>query len=151
MRLFKDAAGREWEVKLTIGSAKKLSERLKPFEIDLMNIEQVLVRFADILFFTEVIWETVRDQAEAKGITADEFLDAFSGDLLYRARQAWLNEYIDFFPDPAARKTVRELLARSEKMADLQRRMVITELEKQFNGLTSTSTPDEPGSTILKT
>ena len=88
MRLFKDAAGREWEVKLTIGSAKKLSERLKPFEIDLMNIEQVLVRFADILFFTEVIWETVRDQAEAKGITADEFLDAFSGDLLYRARQA---------------------------------------------------------------
>lgn len=142
MKIFKDTKDREWEIKLTIGSARKLAERLKPLDVDLMNIEQVLVRFADILFFTDVIWETIRDQAAEKNVSVEDFADALSGNVLFQARQSWLDEYIDFFPDPTARKTVRELLARSEKMAELQSRMILAGLDDQFNGLTSTVTPD---------
>jgi len=99
MRTFNDAAGREWNLALTIGSASRVRDVLS---IDLLQPEAgdppLLTRLGtDELLLGEVICCLLADQFEKHKVTEEQVRDAFDGKTLLAAQKAFYEELIDFF------------------------------------------------------
>lgn len=100
MHSFTDTAGREWQIELTIGAVKQL--KVSELKIDLLKINEgkptLLTRlFTDIELGIDVIWELVRKQAEERGLTVIDFVEALGGDAATDAKDAFDQELVDFF------------------------------------------------------
>ncbi len=118
MRTFRDSKGRTWELSLTIGSAKRVRDKLG---INLLEPEggdpPLLTRLAtDVILFCDVLYVMVQPEAERLQVSDIDFGEALGGDALAEATNAFYEEMIDFF-----RLCGRMDLA---KMADKQRTML---------------------------
>lgn len=99
MSTFKDAAGREWSIRLTVGSAMAVRDRL---DVDLLQPEvgdpPLLTRLGtDELFLGEVLCVLLEDQFEKQGLSETDVKKSFDGKTLLDAQDAFYAELIDFF------------------------------------------------------
>ena len=102
MRSWKNKDGAEWVIDITIGSVKRVRDLAK---IDLLNIDvedenkkTVMQRMAsDVELLADVIWCLSAPQAEAKGITQEQFFHAMGGDATDAAIRAFYEELEAFF------------------------------------------------------
>jgi len=99
MKTFNDAAGRTWTISLTLGTAARVRDVLG---IDLLQPEvgdpPLLTRLGtDELLLGGVICCLLAGQFEANKVTEQEVRDAFDGNTLLAAQQAFYEELIDFF------------------------------------------------------
>lgn len=98
MKFFKDTTGREWEVKVTVGSIARVQDELG---IDLTRIfddKSPDSRLAtDHLLLWRVICCLVKPQLTARDITADELGDALDEAAGEAAGLAVIEAVIDFF------------------------------------------------------
>lgn len=126
---FRDGAGREWSVKVTIGSLRRC---LDLSGIDILNLfgqrqsaqdgeepspPPVLELFLDLDVLGRTLYAVCKPDADKRGVEIDEFLDALSGDVIEEARRALLESCVTFYPSPAMRRAFRT---------------VVTELLSQF-------------------
>ena len=130
MHGFKDLAGRYWSVRVDVGAVKRVRSALG---VDLMQVAQgknseggrepgVLERLAsDPVLLVDVIYVLCRDQAEAHGVSDEEFGAAMAGDALDHAVQAMLGAIVDFFPHPRERAALKRLLEAAAQEADRAR------------------------------
>lgn len=98
MRTFADKTGREWQLSVTIGDARRVQTML---DVNLLDITvgdpPLLTRLAtDIILLVDVIWALVQPQAAAAGITDEQFGEIM-GDGLEAANDALMAELADFF------------------------------------------------------
>ena len=96
---FKDAAGREWTVAITIGAAREIRDKLG---VDLLQPEQgdppLLTRLGtDEMLLAEVILCLIADQIEQRQLTERDIRNLFDGRTLLAAHQAFYRELVDFF------------------------------------------------------
>ena len=61
------------------------------------------------MLLVDVLYAAVKPEADAKGVTDEEFGRAMSGDAIEMATTALLDEVIDFFPE-TKRKVFRKIL-----------------------------------------
>ncbi len=112
MPVFKDANGREWQIKL---DAPKIMEVRKACEIDLGALDASIFSTleGDPVKLVDVLWVLCRGQVE--GVTDTDFGQSLVGDPIETATKALYDAYCDFFP------TRKRLLLRSlaEKQAAL--------------------------------
>ncbi len=118
MKTFTDTAGRTWTVALTIDAAKRVKSLL---DVNLLELEAgdppLLTRLGtDVILLCDVIFALVKPQADAAGVSDQEFAAALGGDAILAAQTAFYEELADFF-----RKLGRGDLA---KAVDAQRRMI---------------------------
>jgi hypothetical protein len=118
MKTFTDTAGRTWTVALTIDAAKRVKSLL---DVNLLELEAgdppLLTRLGtDVILLCDVIFALVKPQADAAGVSDQEFAAALGGDVVLSAQTAFYEELVDFF-----RKLGRGDLA---KAVDAQRRMI---------------------------
>ncbi len=118
MRTFTDTAGRTWTLALTIDAAKRVKSVL---DVNLLELEAgdppLLTRLGtDVILLCDVIFALVKPQADAAGMSDQEFAAALGGDVVLAAQTAFYEELVDFF-----RKLGRGDLA---KAACAQRRMI---------------------------
>jgi len=99
MKTFKDSAGREWQLALTLGTAMTVRDRLG---VDLLQPESgeppLLTRLGtDEILLGEVLCVTLEDQFDKHGVTPEAIRGAFDGQTLLAAQQAFYEELVDFF------------------------------------------------------
>ena len=133
MKTFTDNTGRTWTLSVTVGTIKRVRALCG---VDLANIITMesgktpnvglLERLAsDPVLLVDVLFAVCKPEADAKGITDEEFGRAMAGDAIELAATALLDEIIDFFPE-AKRKVFRKILdasrrfeARSKQLAGI--------------------------------
>jgi hypothetical protein len=118
MKTFTDTAGRAWTIALSIDAVKRVKHLL---HVDLLTPETgdppVLTRLGtDIILLCDVIFVLVKPQADAAGVTDEEFGAALGGEAIMAAQTAFYEELILFFQG----------LGRSDlaKAVDTQRRII---------------------------
>jgi len=118
MKTFTDNAGRAWTLSLTIDAAKRVKGLLN---VNLLELEAgdppLLTRLGtDVILLCDVIFALVKPQADAAGVSDEQFGAALGGEAILAAQTAFYEELVDFF-----RKLGRTDLA---KAVDAQRRMI---------------------------
>jgi len=118
VKTFTDSAGRAWTLALTIDAAKRVKSLL---DVNLLELEAgdppLLTRLGtDVILLCDTIFALVKPQADAAGVTDEQFAAAMGGDAILAAQTAFYGELVDFF-----RKLGRTDLA---KAVDAQRRMI---------------------------
>ena len=138
---FRDMAGREWRVRLTLGV---LTAVRKATGVSLGDVMQKPDRLAEFLCddpvrFGQVVWCCVEADAAARGVTADDFYAAFDGSTLEAAGEAVLVAVVDFFPRSAVGRRIRGNLRAA--LNDVDR-----EMADRAGAALSTSRPSAGGS-----
>ena len=128
MKTFKDNADRTWTVTVNVDSIKRVRSLLN---IDLMEavegklIEQLI---GDPVLLCDVIYCVCKEDADAKGITDEEFGRAMAGDAIELATTALLEELVDFFPQ-GKRQLLRKALAKLETLQETMLAVVSERLD----------------------
>ena len=101
MKTFKTTDGTAWQVVVNVGTIKRVHDDTGLRLTDLFaSAEKIGAFFADDVKFCEVLFSTIRPQAEAAGKTLDDFLAGIDGTVIEGAVEALLAEVADFFQEP---------------------------------------------------
>lgn len=115
MRTFKDNADRTWTVTVNVDAIKRVRSLL---DVDLMEAVEgrLLERLVgDPVLLCDVIYCVCKEDADAKGISDEDFGRAMAGDAIELATTALLEELVDFFPQ-GKRELLRKALAKLETL-----------------------------------
>jgi hypothetical protein len=96
MASFKDAIGREWEIKF---DAPKLNRIRTECEVDLTAMDgKDFERVADDPFLlVNTLWFVLKPQAVLAGVTEEQFAEGLVGEFIDRAVECLLKAITDFF------------------------------------------------------
>lgn len=152
MRSFKDRAGREWKVDITVLTVERVKTACN---VDMPGL--VLERMggldallADHLKVSEVIFECGRPFAG--DATLEDLRAQWDGSTADAAIEAWLEELIGFFPDARKRGALRKALTGLREMgtqvmemgaAELAPENIKTEAAKLYQRLRQMSSASE--------
>ncbi len=148
MKIFKDANGGEWSFELTAFEFKRTRDKFG----DLIDPDYCYNKTRDAVFLVDLLFELVGEQAAKRGIDAAAFARLFKGDAVESARQAFLEEYVAFFPS-RARERLSETIAkidRGRELTAIAGAANLTEelarLERSVSADSSSSLPESPDS-----
>lgn len=118
MRTFTDNAGRTWTVQINVAAIKRVRglagmDLYKLVDDGFQSLAKLVsdpVQLADVLFCL------VKDEADARQITDEEFGRGLAGDAITLAADAFVEELIDFFPDARTRAGLRKVIEAGRKV-----------------------------------
>ena len=108
MKTFQDNAGRTWTVSVNVDAVKRVRSLL---EVNLLEaVEGKLIERLrdDPILLCDVLYVVCKPEADAAGVTDEQFGQGMAGDAIDHATAALLEELVGFF-----RKGRRELLAKA--------------------------------------
>lgn len=120
MHIFKDNAGRTWTLVIHVAAVKRVRALLG---LDLYSLvddrfQGLAKLLADPVSLVDVLYVLARDEAEKLGISDEDFGAALAGDAIEAASTAFLEELVDFFPDPRVRAGLRKVIETSRKVRE---------------------------------
>jgi hypothetical protein len=98
MAKFKDNQNREWVVEITVATIKRVRSLLG---VDLLQIAEGKLTDAilsDPVMLVDVLYAVCKPEAEAGGVSDEDFGRAMAGDAIDSATQALLEALASFFP-----------------------------------------------------
>lgn len=100
MASFKDCKGREWPIVITIGVVNRIKDKadLRYALDDKMKMFQEIV--SDPCKLADTVFAILKPQADAAGVSLEDFADALDGDVIYAMASAFESALSDFFPPP---------------------------------------------------
>ena len=110
MAQFKDNAGHEWTLSITVGAIRRVRNRL---QTDLLEAAEgdLLARLArNAVLLVDVLWCLVEPEARGRDVTDEDFGRALVGGALDRATDALVEALLDFFPKPQRAKALGKML-----------------------------------------
>jgi hypothetical protein len=118
MRTFNDNAGRTWTIAINVAAIKRVRGLLN---VDLYKLvddgfKPLGALVGDPVQLADVLYCLCKEEADAKKISDEDFGRALAGDAIHQATEAFLEELIDFFPDPKVRRSLRKIIAESRKV-----------------------------------
>ena len=134
MKTFNDNAGRTWTVAINVDTVKRVKSLLS---VNLMEViegrkddpESLLGRLSsDPVLLCDVIYAVCKPEADAKGVTDEDFGRAMAGDAIDMGTQALLEELCDFFPQ-GRRKLLRKALEKLRRLETLALNAAETKLD----------------------
>lgn len=136
MKTFTDNTGRTWTLSVTVGTIKRVRALCGVDLASIITMESgktpnvgLLERLAaDPVLLVDVLFAVCKPEADAKGITDEEFGRAMAGDAIELAATALLDEIIDFFPE-AKRKVFRKILDASRRFEARSKQALMELLE----------------------
>ncbi len=118
--LFKDGKGRDWDFRITVGTAIRLDEEGQNFhKLAEHNCAGYFNLQSDDRAFATLIWAIVRPQADKTVPLVDkfEFLDAITdGEAFFRAWEVFAAAYTNFTRDPQMRSVLKEAMVRQSQL-----------------------------------
>jgi hypothetical protein len=129
---FTDCRGRRWTVVITHGQQKRVKREL---DIDLYALaDKQLAGLKDLLGdpekFVSAIFCLLQRDADELGVSPESFADGLDGPTMEAMGDAFLQGLADFFPNPQARKAMREMISKGKQAMDLLATKIDQALEK---------------------
>lgn len=127
MKSFVDNQGRTWMLNVNVGALKRVKALCNG--LNLLNIimfdekkndvnTDVLESLStDVILLVDVLYAVCKPEADAQGISDEDFGASLSGDSIEYASSALLDAIVDFFPE-AKRKVCQKILAAANRFAD---------------------------------
>ncbi len=120
MSLFVDTAGREWDLRITIGLIDPLIAVGLDLEAITEDYQSVLTKIARPRQLGKVLWAIVEKQAREKKVDVEDFLAGLDGPSIHTALMKLVESIMDFSQPPTVAKASKELL--SERVNSNQNR-----------------------------
>ncbi len=127
MHVFKDANGQEWAIAIDCTAIKRI-RALTGFDIAELG-DEALQKLSDVVLLCDVLYAAVKEQADGRGTTPEQFGEAMYADVLEHAHAALLDEVVNFTPNPVARMNQRKRLDAIRKVADIMQATAGEELD----------------------
>lgn len=123
MHSFKDNAEREWKLSLSLGAEARVFDETGCYLSDISSTDNPVIDRVvnDPGFLGQVVWTLCKKQVEGQGLDQDDFLDAIDAGVADKAREALIEEILDFLGHRG--QAIRE--ARKERMR------LVTEIETE--------------------
>ena len=98
MKTFKDKDGRDWQIELTIGAARRVRDLLgvNLLELDKGDPPLLTQLGTDEMLLVDVIYCLIKPQADAAEVTDEMFGCSLDGEAVWSACNAFYAELIDF-------------------------------------------------------
>jgi hypothetical protein len=130
MKTFADNAARTWAITVNVAAIKRVRELLAVNILEIADSKGKLLErlVEDPCLLCDVLWCLVKPEAEAKGISDEEFGRALGGDALDQATDALLTEIADFFPR-SRREVLRRILKKLSTLQDKASALAMTKLD----------------------
>lgn len=141
MRSFVDNAGRSWTITINVFAVKRVRGLVG---VDLYTLIEDSLNplgklLGDVVTFVDVLYVLCKDEADARGISDEDFGRSLSGDVLDQAMNAFLQELTDFFPDARVRTGIQKILIASRKV----QAVLLDRIEEATNRINAESIADE--------
>lgn len=128
MKSFTDNAGRIWTVAVNVAAIKRVRaicdvDLNAIVEMDEKNnpstklLEQLST---DPVLLVDVLYAVCKNEADAQGITDEDFGRAMAGDVIDHATAALLDEIVNFFPE-AKRQAFQKILSATRRFEKIAR------------------------------
>lgn len=112
---FTDKLNREWQLTINVAAMR----RAKAQDIDLsMPVAQIQPFTMDDVFLTDALFAIVKTEADAKGITLEQFEAGLDGKTLDVAREAMWEALCEYYPEHKARMLRAALDSIAKEMAE---------------------------------
>jgi len=134
VKTFNDSAGRTWQLAITVDAVRRvrdlvgvnLARLIEPREaggsLPLMtDLED------DLLLLVDVIYALVKPQADAAGVSDEDFGRALGGEAIAAAHEAFWRELADFFRSLRRRPNAAEARAIEKQLAMVEAAMAALE------------------------
>jgi len=140
MRAFKDSAGREWEISITVSSLRRVRDNLKIDLLDPMSGESPLLTqlFLDVILLGDVLYWLCYPQIQSRDLNPDSFGEKIGGGEGRLAYEAFFEELKDFFRLRGRSELVRVIdanLGMVRKGIEAASRMMESRLEPEIDRL----------------
>ena len=115
MKTFQDNEERTWDPAINVDAVKRVKALL---EVDLLDVVEgtLLERLVgDPVLLCDVIYALCKPQADADGVSDEDFGRAMAGDVIDDATTAFLENLVDFFP-LRRRRLLEKALAKHERL-----------------------------------
>ena len=136
MKTFTDTAGRTWTVAVHVDSIKRVKSLLDVNLLDAVEGKLLEKLVADPVLLCDILYCLCKPQADAQGVSDEDFGRAMAGDAVEAATTALLEELADFFP-AQRRALLRKALGKLRALETLAlsaagERLDSPELEEQL-------------------
>jgi hypothetical protein len=136
MRSFKDKEGKEWQVSVNLGLARKLKAEL---DIDLLSNSKEGNGFTklaqDLEALAMALYQACEKQAKERNISdLDAFLSQFEGDSIQDASDAFLWAVIDFFPEARKREMMGKVMTEFRALKDKALNLAGAKIDEELAG-----------------
>lgn len=158
MKTFTDEKKRVWEIAVNVQAIKRVRGLLSLDLLEVVEGKLIERLIRDPVLLCDVVYAVCKPQADAAGVTDEEFGQAMAGDAIDHATTALLTELVDFSPSPRDRANLGRVLTATgqamEKARDLIEKRIesidvgaIVEQALSSVGGSSSSAPGQSAST----
>jgi len=117
MATFRDTNGRDWHIALTVADIKRVQQLTGVLLTSL--VEEKLVPLAELIGdpvrLVDTLYAIVQPQADAAGVTDEQFGRSLGGDSLEQAANAFVEGLLDFFPS-RQRDLLKQLMQKQKEL-----------------------------------
>ena len=118
MKTFKDATGRDWQVTINTNAVKRARDTAGVNLVEIADADAGSRLYGrmllDPVLVVDIAYGVCKPETDTRKFSREDFNAVLVGDAIAEARQAILEDLVDFFPNPV-RDTLKRCLARAGK------------------------------------
>ena len=152
MHAFKDNNDRTWSVEINVATLRRVRGMIG---VDLCRLvddgfQPLADLIGDPVQLCDVLFCLCKDETDRQEISDEDFGRALGGDAITNAVDAFVEELIDFFPDPKLREQIRRVVkaahqVRTKVLAHAEKLVDSIDVDQEADSLISSLT-SSPGS-----
>lgn len=112
---FTDTQKKNWTVNVTVSTLKRVKAALG---IDMLDIDTFLKQVQDPISLCDILYLACKDEADREGISDEQFGGRLSGPSLRDGKNALMEAYINFIPDPVAAEKIRVVKEKYDQVGE---------------------------------
>lgn len=117
MRTFTDKAGRTWALDVNVAAVKRVRQMIDLDLLDMESAENAFYRLPlDPVRLCEVLYCICKPQADAQGVSSEDFSNAMAGPVIGLAGEQLMEEIADFFPHEKTRAAAHTLVKKTYQL-----------------------------------
>ena len=124
MKTFTDNANRVWTIAINVDAIKRVRGLLDVNLLEIVEGELIEKLIRDPVLLCDIVYAVCKPEADAKGVSDEEFGRAMAGDAIEHATKALLEELVGFSPSPRDRANLQRVLDTTWRVMDRARDLV---------------------------
>jgi len=129
MKTFIDNAGRTWTVSITVNAIKRVRGLLDVDLLEVVGGKLIDRLITDPVLLCDIVYAVCKPEADAQGVSDEDFGKAMAGDAIEHATTALLEELVSFSPSPRDRANLKKVLETTQRVMDKARDLIEQKIE----------------------